>query len=200
MYLQCITVRLLKVRDQTISSELERLTAEIAKLRNENDSLRSQAAIAIQSQENNSKTIEYREQSVKFKTLMEEKDKLLQEEKEKNEWMNKEVQRVKNELFALQLENTKNSKELFNCTMQLKEAQNAVELEIERRKRIEEDKEHYAKMVEITQNEAEEQSLLSAIRELCLIILSKVFCCVRVAKGRHYVTQNEGAGQGDISG
>jgi hypothetical protein len=163
----------LKVRDETISSELERLTLGIAELRKENDSLRTQATIAIRNQESNSKAIEYKEQLIKHKTLTEQKDKLLKEEKQKNDWMNKEVQRAKNELFALQLENSKNIKELFNCTMQLKEVQNTMEIEIEKRKKIEEDKEHYVKVIEMNESN-EDQSLLSAIKELCLIILSKV--------------------------
>ena len=163
------------MRDETISSELERLTSGITELRKENDTLRVQAAIAIRSQENNSKAMEYKEQSIKYKTLTEQKDKLLKEEKEKNDWMNKEVQRAKNELFALQLENSKNVKELFNCTIQLKEVQNVMEIEIQRRKKIEEDKEHYVKVIEMNENNKnEDQSLLSAIKELCLIILSKV--------------------------
>ena len=168
---------LLKVKDQSISSEIDRITKEINDLKKENESLRIKAATAIKNQENDVKAMEYKEESIKYKTLMEQKDKLLTDEKEKNEWMSKEFQRAKNELFSVQLENKKNNTELFTCKTQLKEIQNAMEIEIEKRKRVEEDKEHYVKMIEMSEKEqieTDDQSLLSAIKELCLIILSKV--------------------------
>ena len=170
-----------------MEDQIKRLTTELTTTKNENDFLRTQAATAIQTQETSAKAVEYKEQSIKLNAMLEQKEQLLGEEKEKGEWMLKELQRVKNELFAVQLEKSKKEKEFFNCTLQLKELQTALELEREKRKKTEEDKDHFEKMVELSEKKVAEgeddQSLLSAIQELCLIVLSKVFACCLIHAG-----------------
>jgi len=162
---------------EALKSQVEINLNEISNLKNENDNLRSQLVNSIKSQEMNVLAVEYKELSVKYKTQAEEKEKQLNSEKEKNEWLLKDLQRAKNELFAVKLEKDKKEKELFNSLAQLKDLQAAVEFEREKRKKIEEDHARVEKMIQLDKpaEPNEEQSLISAVKELGLIILSKVF-------------------------
>ncbi len=169
--------------------QLERLNEELAKTKQENNALlmrQEQQQQQLMLRDRVQRTpepvsapgfSEYHEQAIKYKTISEEKEVSLQGEKDRSDALAKELQRSRNELFAVQLEKAKKEKELFTALAQLKELKTAVELEQERRKQLEEDRNHYARIVDI--NEAkeggdEDQSLLSAIQELCLLVLSKV--------------------------
>lgn len=93
-----------------------------------------------------------------LKLSAEQNEKIAQEEKQRNELIIQEMQKCKKELASLNIEKSK----LENDLIKLKEqyTKNTKDDQI---------------VDESETKEEEDQSLVSAIQELCLIILSKVF-------------------------